>query len=95
MTFGSSRAEIDNSMPEVQNGNGMEKNLPKIWEREGNNKNIPRIQEWEGNEKIYSHNSGTGRGMEKSIPTLYRVEICRDHHDRRLCKICANCVEFP
>ena len=24
-----------------------------------------------------------------------RVEICRDCHDRRLCKIFANCVNFP
>ena len=24
-----------------------------------------------------------------------RVEICRDRHDRRSCKICANCVNFP
>ena len=24
-----------------------------------------------------------------------RVEICRDRHDRRSCKICASCVNFP
>ena len=24
-----------------------------------------------------------------------RVEICRDRHNRRLCKICASCVNFP
>ena len=24
-----------------------------------------------------------------------RVEICRDRHDRRSCKICASCVKFP
>ena len=24
-----------------------------------------------------------------------RVEICRDRHDRRSCKIFANCVNFP
>ena len=23
-----------------------------------------------------------------------RVEICRDRHDRRSCKICASCVNF-
>ena len=29
-------------------------------------------------------------------PTLsYRVEICRDRHDRRSCKICASSVNFP
>ena len=26
---------------------------------------------------------------------LFRVEICRDRHDRRSCKICASCVNFP
>ena len=25
---------------------------------------------------------------------LHRVEICRDRHDRRSCKICASCVNF-
>ena len=25
----------------------------------------------------------------------HRVEICRDRHDRRSCKICASCVNFP
>ena len=25
----------------------------------------------------------------------HRVEICRDRHDQRLCKICASCVNFP
>ena len=24
-----------------------------------------------------------------------RVEICRDRHDQRSCKICASCVNFP
>ena len=24
-----------------------------------------------------------------------RVGICRDRNDRRLCKICASCVNFP
>merc|ERR1711952_231410 len=24
-----------------------------------------------------------------------KVEICRDRHDRRSCKICASCVNFP
>ena len=24
-----------------------------------------------------------------------RVEICRDRHDRRSCKICSRCVNFP
>ena len=26
---------------------------------------------------------------------IIRVEICRDRHDRRSCKICAICVNFP
>ena len=26
---------------------------------------------------------------------MHRVEICRDRHDRRSCKICASCVNFP
>ena len=26
---------------------------------------------------------------------IIRVEICRDRYDRRLCKICAICVNFP
>ena len=25
---------------------------------------------------------------------VVRVEICRDRHDRRSCKICASCVNF-
>ena len=25
---------------------------------------------------------------------IIRVEICRDRHDRRSCKICASCVNF-
>ena len=27
--------------------------------------------------------------------TVHRVEICRDRHDWRSCKICASCVNFP
>ena len=26
---------------------------------------------------------------------VFRVEICRDRHDRGSCKICASCVNFP
>ena len=26
---------------------------------------------------------------------FYRVEICRDRHDRRSCEICSRCVNFP
>ena len=29
------------------------------------------------------------------IKAKTRVEICRDHHDRRSCKICPSCVKFP
>ena len=29
------------------------------------------------------------------ITHLPRVEICRDRHDRRSCKICSRCVNFP
>ena len=29
------------------------------------------------------------------IITANRVEICRDRHNRRSCKICASCVNFP
>ena len=25
----------------------------------------------------------------------HRVEICLDRHDRRSCKICSSCVNFP
>ena len=28
------------------------------------------------------------------LPPLVRVEICRDRHDRRSCKICTSCVTF-
>ena len=27
--------------------------------------------------------------------SICRVEICRNRHDRRSCKICASCVNFP
>ena len=30
-----------------------------------------------------------------TIEDLPSVEICRDRHDRRSCKICASCVNFP
>ena len=29
------------------------------------------------------------------VIVLLRLEICRDRHDRRSCKICASCVNFP
>ena len=31
----------------------------------------------------------------KMSRTIHRVEICRDRHDQRSCKICASCVNFP
>ena len=31
----------------------------------------------------------------KSKNWVCRVEICRDRHDQRSCKICASCVNFP
>ena len=33
--------------------------------------------------------------LDYNIEAESRVEICRDRHDRRSCKICASCVNFP
>ena len=41
----------------------------------------------------YFHYMGTF--SVKKIDSGNRVEICRDRHDQRSCKICASCVNFP
>ena len=35
------------------------------------------------------------RNMHNQAEAQHRVEICRDRHDQRSCKICASCVNFP
>ena len=35
------------------------------------------------------------RSVDSSADHRCRVEICRDRHDWRSCKICASCVNFP
>ena len=49
------------------------------------------VQDW-----LVAGTPGSWSGQTSSGTLLFtvRVEICRDRHDRRSCKICASCVNF-
>ena len=87
MTFESSgtRTGMNNSNPEVQegewkrknpfskfgNGKGMKKNIPIIREREGNKKSIPIIREWES--EAFLGMDGNGKSRSPLVRWKYRA----------------------
>ena len=59
-----------------------------IWLRGNENHQNPLEQETTESRTHYHHPYG-------EVSSKSRVEICRDRHNRQLCKICSRCVNFP